>query len=730
MVSSAPTQVAQIPSMHEDTKSGRGLSNPYPPEASEISLGVRELGDASSVKDNFNPAIGLATVTETSSAPSTGESSVTSATYAGESISAIGIDQGFVDAPQEIEVIDNADPSNNRPPQGLSRQEMTPPTDFRAISPAEGQQPYGAPRLSIPHDYQSGNSKESSKLHYKTPKRSAAAAAAEFADEVLVGTRVSEGHESFVTAYNMLTGIRVAVSRCTAKNNRSLTEADYIATDEINFDLSGGGHSHSSKYIFQFKDYSPWVFRHLRDFFRLDPADYLMSLTAKYIVSELGSPGKSGSFFYYSRDYRFIIKTIRHSEHKLLRRILKSYTAHVKNNPNTLISQFYGLHRVRLPFGRKIHFVVMNNVFPALYEIHERYDLKGSLLGREYRPDASKPIIVYKDLDWLRNHKRIVLGCEKRELLVKQLELDTKFLQHINVMDYSLLIGIHDMQKGNAALNSLLKLEEFGPKSGTKLDKRDAVALSNDINLPKSGSGMLNNKGKKGSAQKDFADLQTLLKKATPEKLKEFDFADEYRSEFLFYRDHGGFQSTNDQNETLDVIYYVGVIDFLTEYTFKKSVETFCKSLIHDRRDLSAVPANEYGDRFLRFLRGCIGPAIPSSKPQKRLTNDSRVVAQKVDNKFIVTPSELSSNNDPQEASKLASGRADLSSSGLSSTPTLTLAPPNIPSYSAQSSVNAISTPNSRIVIKTKSHSSNTDMRRPSVAGYGQGTIGESLILA
>ena len=56
----------------------------------------------------------------------------------------------------------------------------------------------------------------------------------------------------------------------------------------------------SAKYDFKFKDYAPWVFRELReDYFHLDPADYLLSLTAKYILSELGSPGKSGSFFYW-----------------------------------------------------------------------------------------------------------------------------------------------------------------------------------------------------------------------------------------------------------------------------------------------------------------------------------------------------------------------------------------------------------------------------------------------
>ena len=132
----------------------------------------------------------------------------------------------------------------------------------------------------------------------------------------------------------------------------------------------------STKYDFKFKDYAPWVFRDLREYFYLDPGDYLISLTAKYILSELGSPGKSGSFFYFSRDYRFIIKTIRHAEHKFLRSILKEYYAYVKSNPHTLLSRFYGLHRVKLPHGKKIHFVIMNNLFPPHRDIHESYDLK------------------------------------------------------------------------------------------------------------------------------------------------------------------------------------------------------------------------------------------------------------------------------------------------------------------------------------------------------------------
>jgi 1-phosphatidylinositol-4-phosphate 5-kinase len=141
----------------------------------------------------------------------------------------------------------------------------------------------------------------------------------------------------------------------------------------------------SAKYDFKFKDYAPWVFRHLRSTFKLDPADYLVSLTSKYILSELGSPGKSGSFFYFSRDYKYIIKTIHHAEHKFLRKILKDYYTHVQENPNTLLSQFYGLHRVKIPYGRKIHFVVMNNLFPPHRDNHRAGLQGGGARGKPSR---------------------------------------------------------------------------------------------------------------------------------------------------------------------------------------------------------------------------------------------------------------------------------------------------------------------------------------------------------
>jgi len=287
---------------------------------------------------------------------------------------------------------------------------------------------------------------------------------------VLVGNLIGEDHVNYVLMYNMLTGIRIGVSRCEAKLRRPLTDADYRAKHKFTFDITGNELTPSAKYDFKFKDYAPWVFRELREYFHLDPADYLLSLTAKYILSELGSPGKSGSFFYFSRDYRFIIKTIRHAEHKFLLTILKDYHEHVKANPHTLLSRFYGLHRVKLPHGRKIHFVIMNNLFPPHRDIHETYDLKGSAIGREYPEEKAKEKkgAVLKDLNWIHRNREIELGPEKFALFQAQLKSDVALLDRLNIMDYSLLIGLHDMRRGNTENLRQDALQVFQPETAVQ----------------------------------------------------------------------------------------------------------------------------------------------------------------------------------------------------------------------------------------------------------------------
>lgn len=406
----------------------------------------------------------------------------------------------------------------------------------------------------------------------------------------LVGNLIGEDHVNYVLMYNMLTGIRIAVSRCQAKIKRPLTDEDFTAQHKCSFDIVGNELTPSAKYDFKFKDYAPWVFRELReDYFQIDPADYLLSLTAKYILSELGSPGKSGSFFYFSRDYRFIIKTIRHSEHKFLLSVLKNYHAHVKNNPHTLLSRFYGLHRVKLPRGRKIHFVIMNNLFPPHKDIHETFDLKGSTVGREFPEEKAQknPRAVLKDLNWINRGKMLELGPEKCALLTEQLRRDSEFLRRIHVMDYSLLVGIHHMRRGNRENVRSNTLKVFSPSVPALRRKNTHV---------------------KGGRSPEAIAMRRAMRTPDPKKfgsealdLPEEDTGD--RQHFIFYQDEGGLQATDEANQPMDTLYYLGVIDILTPYKSLKKLEHFWKGLSADRHKISAVPPAEYSERFFNFMK-------------------------------------------------------------------------------------------------------------------------------
>lgn len=424
--------------------------------------------------------------------------------------------------------------------------------------------------------------------------------------KVLVGNLVGEGHRNYVLMYNMLTGIRVAVSRCQAKIRRPLTEEDYLARHKYSFDMLGNELTPSAKYDFKFKDYAPWVFRELRDdHFHLDPADYLLSLTAKYILSEIGSPGKSGSFFYYSRDYRFIIKTISHREHNFLRSILKDYHEHVRANPHTLLSRFYGLHRVKMPRGRKIHFVIMNNLFPPHRDVHETYDLKGSAWGREYPEDEAKknPRAVLKDINWVNRGRTFEFGPEKRALFTEQLRRDMEFLRRIKVMDYSLLVGIHNMERGNRDNLRLTKLRVFNPdtsKSGVVNRKPSAVKSNAEAHSVRRAVTR--------------SDPKSMLDASANMRLPEEGAPD--RRHFIFYQDEGGMQATDERNMPMDIIYYLGIIDICTPYNFGKRIEHAWKSVTENPVTISCVQPDVYGHRFIDFLQSVMRGGDVKLRPQ------------------------------------------------------------------------------------------------------------------
>ena len=133
--------------------------------------------------------------------------------------------------------------------------------------------------------------------------------------------------------------------------------------------------------------------------------DFLsISLIGDKALVELVSPGKSGSMFYISHDEKFLIKTMKSSEIKLLLKILPQYYKHMDFNRHSVLTRFYGLHRIGRKGGKQIRFVVMGNVFSTDLLLHRKYDLKGSTQGRTARVggkvEDGSTILKDNDLDF------------------------------------------------------------------------------------------------------------------------------------------------------------------------------------------------------------------------------------------------------------------------------------------------------------------------------------------
>ncbi|KAI3682028.1 hypothetical protein L2E82_50339 [Cichorium intybus] len=114
--------------------------------------------------------------------------------------------------------------------------------------------------------------------------------------------------------------IRYTVGKITPFPMHEVRSSDFgeHARIRMYFPRKGSQFTHPRYSVdFHWKDYCPMVFRNLREMFKLDVAEYMMSICGDDGLSELSSPRKSGSIFYLSHDDRFAIKTLRRSELKV-----------------------------------------------------------------------------------------------------------------------------------------------------------------------------------------------------------------------------------------------------------------------------------------------------------------------------------------------------------------------------------------------------------------------------
>lgn len=331
------------------------------------------------------------------------------------------------------------------------------------------------------------------------------------------------GDQNWNLVLNMMLGIQKAVRWAAASFDKEQDLVNEDFDEEVKHRLLKG---HADATIYKFRDYAPAVFERLRRLYGINAEQYIKSLGVEKVMRSmlvgefsslvgLCSAGKSGSFFYYSEDGQFVLKTMTKTEFVFFRQLLKHYYQHLKTHFNSLLPRFLGFHKLlylRNHRTETLYFVVMANVFRTDLEIHERYDLKGSTYQRTTHSDSDRTV-ARKDLDFIAKKRRIVLGEERRERLLQVLENDCQFFESHNVIDYSLLVGLH---------------------------------INTDEQINDEEGGIL-----------------------------------------------------DEHNSTL---YFIGIIDVLTQYSGKKKLEHWFKSALHTSAAVSCCPPKQYARRFLDFI--------------------------------------------------------------------------------------------------------------------------------
>lgn len=114
--------------------------------------------------------------------------------------------------------------------------------------------------------------------------------------------------------------------------------------------------------------------------------------------------GASGSFFFFSHDNKFLIKTMNSEEKDLMLCILDDYIIHIKRTNNkSLLARIYGIFSIKTNYFNNGHFMVMQNT--AQMKSNQKgnklltFDLKGSSIARKthLKYNNSSQLLQYYD---------------------------------------------------------------------------------------------------------------------------------------------------------------------------------------------------------------------------------------------------------------------------------------------------------------------------------------------
>ncbi|XP_050924168.1 phosphatidylinositol 4-phosphate 5-kinase type-1 gamma [Lates calcarifer] len=250
----------------------------------------------------------------------------------------------------------------------------------------------------------------------------------------------------------------------------------------------------------------------------------------------------------------------------------------LNQNPRTLLPKFFGLYCVQSG-GKNIRVVVMNNVLPRVVRMHLKYDLKGSTYKRRAsKKEREKARPTFKDLDFMQDlQDGLMLDQDTYNALVKTLQRDCLVLESFKIMDYSLLLGVHNMDQAER------ERQMEGSQGGS--DEKRPVAQQKALY----STAMESIQG--GAACGGSIDTDDTM---------------------------GGIPAVNGKGERL--LLYIGIIDILQSYRLIKKLEHTWKALVHDGDTVSVHRPGFYADRFFKFMSSTVFKKSSSlkSSPSKK----------------------------------------------------------------------------------------------------------------
>ena len=210
---------------------------------------------------------------------------------------------------------------------------------------------------------------------------------------------------------------------------------------------------------------------------------------------------------------------------------------------------------------KNIRLVVMNNLLPSGVKMHLKFDLKGSTYKRKAsKHEKEKKSPTFKDLDYLELlpeglplssyslfaksyvYSGLLLEPETYTALISTMRRDCRVLESFKIMDYSLLLGIHNLDR------AAREREEEEKSANSNLEKQPL--------LPQQKAKLVAHSTAMESIQatSDPVDI--------PHELQ------------------GGMPARNHKGER--ILIFVGIIDILQSYRLSKKLEHTFKAIIHD----------------------------------------------------------------------------------------------------------------------------------------------------